>query len=850
MLALRQHCTHHLLVGCTLCFIAGAGAAWLVGERLASASLQLIALPGLVVLVLAGYIGPKPARIFLPLPFFMLVGLLHTHAALQPPAAPDHLFHRITEKTQATVVGTILDMPEYNGTDTRLLLDCEALLLRDGAPASFQPVHGRLQLTVQDTLPPAFKAGTTVMAIATIDRIRPYQVPGAFDFRLHMAAKDIFCSAWVQSASAIEVVGSPPDRATALSWMRTLRFFPEQLRQQTAAFLEQHLPREVAGIFQALLIGSTVNISPRTLEAFKASGCFHVLSISGLHFSLLGLFALGIFTLVLKRSQWLLLHSHVPTLALALTVPVLLCYVFIAGMNVPALRSVITAVLVLTAVLLRRQRSMLPLIAAAALLVLALHPLALMTASFQLSFAAVLAINLIYPRLPLFQAAAMDRPAWQRLALRSAQTVQSMLYVSLAATAGTLPLVLFHFHRFPLVGPIMNLVIEPLLCLWALPAGLLSLLLLPLSADLAAACLKFGALAVQLTLWLLDPLPQFPALSLWTITPTIMEITCYLLIIVLLLYRPPLPWRWPFMALLSMALTLSFALSPGQRWPTDRVRVHFLDVGQGNSTLVQLPDNTSLLIDGGGYRTDRFDTGEQLIAPFLWHLRLWRLDTVIITHPHGDHYNGLPFLLERFRPRRLIINGDMGEEQGYAELLRDVHNSGIEVVYATAGTIVAQGEGFSVRCLGMPGLAGTTEGSTNDRSLVVSLRHHNHGFLFPADIGVQREQALVASGAELHSQILLAPHHGSLGSASPAFITAVDPALIVVSAGRQRQGVLPAPQHLHTWQRDHRISLVTAQEGTITCTSTSHDLRVSTFMGRCSAFDEPGNVFTPGKCSL
>lgn len=848
MWALRQHCGHHLLVWAALSYIIGAMVAWSLGNLLDHAWLLMAVLPLLAALVVAGCVVPPKVHVFFVLPFFALVGLVHTHGALRPPANPDHIFHRILDKTSATVVGSILDMPEYNGNATRLSLECESLLLpRPGAPSSFQPVRGRLQLTVQDRLPPTLTAGSRVMAIATIDRIHRYQTPGTFDYRLHMAAKGILCSAWVESAHAVELVAEHAESASYLNRIDALRFFPEQIRQHTATFLEQHLDREVAGVFQALLIGSMANISPHTLEAFKASGCFHVLSISGLHFSLLGLFTLGLITWALKRSRWLLLHTHVPTLALALTAPVLLGYVFIAGMNVPALRAVITAMLVLTAVLVRRQRTMLPLIAAAALLVLAFHPLSLMTASFQLSFAAVLAINLIYPRLPLFTAVSQDQPTWQRLLQRSGQTILSMLYVSLAATAGTLPLVLFHFNRFPLLGPVLNLVIEPLLCLWALPAGLVALLLQPLFPSLATLCLQFGSLGVKLTLWLLDPLPQISALSLWTITPSIFEMTGYLLVLLLILYRPVLPYRLPMLTLLSLLLAASFTASLWKPWPFDQSKIHFIDVGQGNSTLLQLPDGTNVLVDGGGYRTDRFDTGQQLIAPFLWYLRLWQIDTIMITHPHGDHYNGLPFLAERFRPRRLIINGDTGEEDDYTELLHLAHQLHIPVTTATAGTVLAQGEGFAVRCLGMPGLEETSGWSTNDRSLVVSLRHHDHSFLLPADIGIPSEQALVASGADLRAEVLLAPHHGSPGSASLPFIAAVNPAMIVVSAGRQRQGVLPAPQHLQSWHQHHRLPLVTAQVGTITCHNDHNSLRVTTFTGQGYEFDRENKVFNPVK---
>ena len=211
---------------------------------------------------------------------------------------------------------------------------------------------------------------------------------------------------------------------------------------------------------EAAIGESGISVPARIMEAFKENGCFHILSISGLHFSLLGFFCVGVFTFLLKRSTWLLLHNHVPTVALILTAPILLLYTFIAGFNIPAIRSLITALLVLYAVVLRRQQTLIHLIAAAALVVLAFNPLALFTPSFQLSFAAVLAINQIYPRLPLFisnvPASQNGKAPW----LQAGRFVQSMLYVSLAATAGTLPFLLYHFNRISLIGPVMNLFIE------------------------------------------------------------------------------------------------------------------------------------------------------------------------------------------------------------------------------------------------------------------------------------------------------------------------------------------------------------------------------------------------------
>ena len=476
-------CTENLLVSVTICFIAGASAAYCFAQPLAEQPLLLfVALVPLTLIVLA--LCPRPrSRPLAALPFFFLVGLLHTHQALQPISDPNYIASIISGPAKVTLIGRILTMAENNGERTRFELDCESLLLHDSSKKSqFRTVRGKVLLSVQGSIDSQFLPGKTIMAIATVDRIRNYQTPGAFNYRLQMATKALFCAGWIQSPRELRLVAEP----FRSSW-RALFSVPEQTRQHTADFLNTHFDRQTAGLYQALLIGSMVNVSPQLMEAFKENGCFHVLSISGLHLSLLGLFCVSLFTFFLKRSTWLLLHTHVPTLALMLTAPVLLLYAFIAGFNIPAIRALATALLVLFAVVLRRQHSLIHLIAAAALAVLALSPLALFTASFQLSFTAVLAINLVYPRLPVFIAPRDITPNRIQPTVQALRFLQSMLYVSLAATAGTLPILLYHFNRFSLIGPVMNLLIEPLLCLWALPCGLLAIPLIPVFPEIGRA---------------------------------------------------------------------------------------------------------------------------------------------------------------------------------------------------------------------------------------------------------------------------------------------------------------------------------------------------------------------------
>ncbi len=818
---LSRRLNEHLLIWAAAWYLAGGAAASCIPTAVSGWLTPMGMLPLLAAFALLTLFLHPHSRPVAVLPFFLLIGLVHTLAALQPPTDPSDLAAIISEKTKATVTGRMLALPEFDGERTRFELATESLLIHDGSQSPEpQPVRGQVQLSVQGRIGAEFAPGRVIMAIATLDRIRNYQTTGAFDFRLQMAAKGLYCSGWVGSAGEMLVVRE----ASPSSWLR-FRYLPERLRLRIAEFLSERFDADIAGLYQALLIGTLGEISPKLLEAFKENGCFHVLSVSGLHFSLLGLFSVALLTMLFKRSQWLLLHTHVPTLALALTVPLLLFYTCIAGMHVPAVRSLLTALLVLLAVVLRRERSFAHLIAAAALLILAVSPLALFTASFQLSFAAVLAINLIYPLLPVFLADPGDSRIKALL-----RPVQSLLYVSLAATVGTLPFLLFHFNRVSLIGPVMNLVIEPLLCLWALPIGLLATPFIWIFPDLATLAFTLGSAGIRLTVWIADAMAGFPLASVWTITPTLFEIALYFATLFLLLREGKTVRQWTAITCLSLVLLASFVASLWYRPQNGRMTVSMLDVGQGACIFVQLPDGGTMLIDGGGYASNRFNAGQAIIAPYLWRQRLWRIDDLIITHPHKDHYNGLPFVFQRFRPRRVIINDDRGEEPEYGKLLEMIKNAGTPVLVAAAGDKLRRGNGYLLECVGMRGLLEDGPGwSTNDRSLVLRLRYGSRRVLFPADIGIQSERRLVQNQLELGSDVLLAPHHGSITSTGPELLQAVSPSIILVSASRARRGTQPAAGHLETWRTKKIPVFVTADQGAATVVTDGHTLHLKTF---------------------
>ncbi len=753
---------------------------------------------------------------------FFFSGLLSTAVALKDQVQPHHIANLITEKTKTTVMGTIEEMVEFDGEKSRFTLKADEILLHSNDPKKrqvFQKTTGKIRLSIRRESSNTLKPGIKIMTIATLAPIRNYQTTGSFDYRLHMKEKGIFISGWIKTPQHIVTLQSGEK-----SLGDKISYAAENIRQHITIFLRNNLPEQTGALFQALLTGYRGNISPEVLEQFKVTGCFHLLAISGLHLGLLGGATVFLLTAAAKRSRWLLLNSHIPTLSLCLTFPLLLLYSFIAGMNTPVFRALIMASLAIYAVAARRQKHLLSIIAATAFIILLVSPLTIATPSFQLSFAAVLSVALLFPRIEKWSTDSL--PEKKRLT----KLTVSVVTISIAASLGTLPVLLFHFNRFSLLSPFMNLFIEPLLCFWALPAGLLAIPWIFIAPDIALFFLHVGQPALLLTQKILTTASHIPHASFSGITPNWLEICCYYSSLFLLFHTSlrKNSTRTPLFCLLVL-LAASYSKEIWFFSANKPTKIHFIDIGQGNATFLQLPDRRNILIDGGGARSKHFNVGEGVIGPFLRKIRVWKIDTIILSHPDADHYNGVHYLLKHFNPEHLIINGQYSEQPDYQAILAYAEHNGIAQHVPQHNSITAESDHYELNCLGMNGLLEETNiWTTNDRSLVFQPQAGNFSFLLPGDISTKSERVLL-NNSSLTSDVLLASHHGSNTSSSPSFIKSTAPRLIIVSAGYSHQGSHPHSQHTAAWKKQGIPFLSTANTGTITCITDGEQLKIKTF---------------------
>ncbi len=318
-----------------------------------------------------------------------------------------------------------------------------------------------------------------------------------------------------------------------------------------------------------------------------------------------------------------------------------------------------------------------------------------------------------------------------------------------------------------------------------------------------------------------------PYSALWVSKPTIFEMVLfYLLIIFAVNIKRARVYRF-LAALIILALIVDagyWALRA--RWSKE-LKVTFLSVGQGESSVVELPGGKVMLIDGGGlYGTD-FDTGERLVAPFLRHEKIDTVDYMVLSHAQRDHMAGLKFIAENFRIGEFWWNGD--GELGELEDSLERAGAAIRVLSRGAGDININGVRAEVlNPSGGSTAGGATPFDQNNNCLVLKLTYGTKSFLFTGDIGFPAEEELAKEN--IRAAVLKAPHHGSRYSSSVEFLNRVHPSIVVASAGRGNVFGFPHADALERYAAIKAKVYRTDRDGAVTVATDGANLNASTYL--------------------
>lgn len=764
--------------------------------------------------------------------FLFLLGFFNIQKQIYFPR-DDFRILRDIDQGKVTVEGLVTESPiSYQEKDV-LIIRC----LRIFKNQSYTPTEGIVRLSIPPGLD--FHYGDYIRFQSNLKKIQNFNNPGCFDYERYMNLQGIYVSGFVSDRSEIVLLRKDTSGSLRLK-LEEFRSYLKQIIIQNSATPERE-------VLEAMTLGNQNEIPDDIRDAFNKTGTSHILSISGLHIGMVaGTFFLLIF-LVLKSSEYLMLRFNIIKLAAAAAFIIVLFYAFIAGLGVPVMRATLMAFVFLVALLSGKQKDMHNTLALAGLIILVLSPDALFDISFQLSFASVWAIILIVPVFSNLLPTKMSAfPGWVRSITRY---VYLTMIVGLAATLGTLPLIVYYFDRVSLVTLIANLIAVPLLGTLTLAAAMF-FILFSFAPVLSGYCIQLASFLTQVSIYLINQLAALSWSSLSVAKPAIAEIVLFYAILFLIFQliderkkkkdsRPSTPLRVAALKyFLVIAVLTAFAdiiyLSLQPKLSSD-LKITFLDVGQGSSVFVQFPGGENMLIDGGGFSKSSFDVGRIVIAPYLYSQRIHKVDTVVLTHPHPDHLSGLIYILNNFGVRNFWKTDVPIEVDIFPQWEKAIRDNRINPVLFSSQSPEMNIKGVRLKALWPPAhisgsLSSLSYEGVNDSSLVLKITFGKISFLVPGDISVEIEKQLVASGADLKSDVLMIPHHGSIHSSRPEFVRAVGCRWAIVSAGKANVFRHPHPVVVKRYRDAGAEILSSAQHGAVMFTTDGNSVRVESYI--------------------
>lgn len=671
------------------------------------------------------------------------------------------------------------------------------------AGGSERDVRGHLRLSVpfaRGTRPRLdLVSGDRVRVSARLSSGGSFRNFGAFSYERYLRGLGVHRRASTKSALLVARASPAP--------AGSVRGRISRVRRSIQAELERRFPAAdgkdispAGAVLEALLLGEDGRLDWATVENLQRTGLYHLFAISGGHIAILNVLLFSLFRLVRlsRRASALALGGF------------LVFYTALVEGSPSVLRATLMTLAFLAGRLLWKDVHVLNTIAGSAFVLLLANPSSLFDVGFQLTYAATLTIILFTP--PLLR-------RLPRLPLK----LTEIALLSVTAALGATPIIAANFNRVSLSSLLLNLVAIPLVgLLMGLGYAYLPFAAaLPGAAPLPAAVLGF---LVEAFFRVSRSLDGFPFLSFRVPTPPAATLAGYALALGLCLVRPRFRGQRACAGGLAFVFLALVVLGPF-RASSPGLRVTLIDVGQGESILIEFPGRRTMLIDGGGLPGRAFDVGERVVSPVLWRKRVRRIDTMVLTHAHPDHAGGLVAVARNFRVGEFWEGAPATDDGPYAELGRAL---GAKVARRRVGRGARFAEGeVSIEVLHPPlELGARPAPASNEASLAIRLTYGKASFLFMGDAGSETERALIASGEELGATVLKAGHHGSAASTSAALLAAVRPRLVLVSAGEGNISGFPSPGVLARCREAGAEVLRTDRDGAVEAWTDGRVLRV------------------------
>ena len=637
-----------------------------------------------------------------------------------------------------------------------------------------------------------YSIGKTLSIRGTTILFEQARNPGNFDQFLYYAKQGIYGAIWCEQVQ--EISGESREFS---EWLYRLK---EKWKEQILSSIGE----EQGAVLTAMILGEKGEMDAAIKELYQINGIGHILAISGLHISFVGL---GIYKLSRKMGLGYGVSGMI-------SVSVLSFYVCMIGGAVSVIRAFVMLVLRIGADVSGRVYDILTALLLAAALTIGWNPAYFMDAGFYMSYGAILGLVLLQPVLERIFSC-----KWKWA---------SGLYASMAINLMLFPVTLWYYFEFPTYSLFLNLAVIPLTG-FVIGFGMAGSVLLVLWESVGILCLRISA-------WILEQIAtmarlgsKLPMSRLVIGKPHIWEVVAYYVvlgILLWLLYRFPKRGqmrKWKICGLLVYIIAAFLLIYR----PMNGVTVTMLDVGQGDGVFLQGPQGVTYFIDGGS--SDVEAVGQYRIEPYLKSQGVGILNYVFITHGDGDHYSGIKEMLERqnvgIRIEHLVLPAPFRQDEVLAELASLAWKTGTKVCVMDAGECLREGE-LELRCI-QPDINQTNlEG--NAGSMVLEICYGDFSMLCTGDVEDKGEEWLITKMKGKEYDVLKVSHHGSGNATTWQFLKEASPKIALISAGKDNAYGHPHPETVSRLRSAGCRIFETAKTGAITLRTEGKNLQVFT----------------------
>jgi len=603
-----------------------------------------------------------------------------------------------------------------------------------------------------------YKAGDIIKTKGHVVEIVGKRNFGDNDISLYFNSRGIYFQLASQNSSLVGRANS----------FKVLFFY--NVRSRISNIINKSLPTDEAAFLNAVIIGDKHYLDSVEKDNFSKTGLSHILSISGLHVAFIVYLLNAILKIFKIKNNYRNIFSSM----------LIAYYIAMIGAPPPALRSFIMMLILIWGKYIKKDYDISSAASLAAILMLLHNPLLVHNQGFIISFACIYSIAFLF------------EPIYTHLGkIIHITPIRNAIALSLSVQIGITPVLIYYFNYISLISILVNIIAVPLV-FFIIATGFIGVIFGAIIPIIGVYIFSLDYYFISLLSKIISIASALPYSGFHI--PSLHFLTCllYYFAVVMICYKENnfiLKVRRQKYTFVSVSLAiLIFVFS--SHFYSNNIRLAFLDVGQGDSSLITTTRGKHILIDGGGSSGKGdfyYDVGGKITVPALLNLGVWSIDTIIVSHIHEDHLEGLLKIIETFKTGKVILPDTPYESDISRSFLDLCKSKGIKIFYAKDGDKLVLDKNTEINFM-FPekSLIINSNSDENNNSLVALFSYKNFKVLYTGDIEKEGENRLLSKN--IKADIMKVPHHGSNTSTTKEFVETVSPKFSVISVGKNNFG--------------------------------------------------------------